>query len=127
MKFLIIFMLIWLVATIVIFYPQGNRRYVYLFERSLWNGWKNVIDHFDTIEYSGHYENSYHPEVENYNFTITIDGKPCKLIYWLYDNNVSVHDYIDPKEECLSHFDEYHCKIVKNLLCEKFDFMKQYK
>lgn len=126
MKFLIIFMLIWLVATIVIFYPQGNRRYVYLFERSLWNGWKNVIDHFDTIKYIGYYNNNVHPDVENHSFTITIGDQECRLIYWVLEDTVSVHNYVDPNEDCLSHFDEYHCKIVKNLLCEKFDFMKQY-
>lgn len=123
--FLTIF-LIFCIATLVIFYPLGNRRYVYLFERSLWNGWKNVIDHFDTIEYNGYYEDGCDPEIENHSFTITIDGKPCRLVYWIYNNNVSVYDYIDPKEECLSPFDKYHCKIVKKLLYEKFDFMKQY-
>ena len=126
MKFLIIFMIIWLVATIVIFYPQGNRRYVYLFERSLWNGWKNVIAHFDTIKYMGYYDND-NPYVENHSFIITIGDQKCRLIYWVFEDAVSVHDYIDPKEECLSDFDKYHCKMVKDLLCEKFDFMKLYK
>lgn len=112
---------------LVIFYPSGNRRYVYLFERSLWNGWKNVIAHFDTIEYIGHYNNDDNPYVENHSFIITISDQKCRLIYWVFGDAVSVHDYIDPKEECLSHFDKYHCKMVKDLLCEKFDFMKQYK
>ena len=119
-------MLIWLVTIIVIFYPPGNRRYVYLFEHSLWNEWKNVIAHFDTIEYVGYYNNNDNPYIENHSFTITIGDQKCRLIYWIFDDTVSVHDYIDSKEECLSHFDEYHCKIIKDLLCEKFDFMKQY-
>ena len=124
--FLTIF-LIFCITAFVIFYPSGNRRYVYLFEHSLWNGWKNVIAHFDTIEYIEYYNNDYEPGIENYSFTITIGDQKCGLRYWVLDDIVSVHNYIDPKEECLSSFDKYHCKIVKDLLCEKFDFMKQYK
>lgn len=124
--FFTIILIFW-IATLVIFYPSGNRRYVYLFEHSLWNGWKNVIAHFDTIKYIGYYSNDDIPCTSNHSFTITIDDQECRLIYWILDDNVSVHYYIDSKEECLSHFDEYHCKIVKDLLCDKFDFMKQYK
>lgn len=124
--FFIIILIFW-IATLVIFYPSGNRIYVYLFEHSLWNGWKNIIAHFDTIKYIGYYSNDDIPCVSNHSFTITIDDQKCRLIYWILDDNVSVHYYIDSKEECLSHFDEYHCKIVKDLLCDKFDFMKQYK
>ena len=123
---LTIFLIFW-ITTLVIFYPSGNRRYVYLFERSLWNGWKDVIAHFDTIEYIGYYNSDDIPNIENHSFIITIGDQKCKLIYWVFDDAVSVHNYIDPKEECLSHFDKYHYKMVKNLLCEKFDFMKQYK
>lgn len=119
-------LILWLIAMIVFVCPPGNRRYVCIFERRLWNGWKNVIAHFDSIKYIEYNECSLYPMAENHHFTITIDGHECCLMYWIKTGDVSVHDYIDEKEHCLTSFDKYHHDIVKKLLCEKFDFMKQY-
>ena len=119
-------LILWLGAMIVFVYPIGNRRYVYIFEHRLWDGWKNVIAHFDSIKYVEYNECSRYPMAENHMFTITIDGQECSLMYWIKTGEISIHDYIDEKESCLTPFDKYHHEIVKKLLYEKFDFMKQY-
>ena len=111
---------------VVCFNGGDSKLYLRLFERKLWKGWESVVENFDTAEYLEHYVSRTMPSVNNYKFIVMVDGQKRVLHYWESTGSLSVHErYDDESQFCLCGFDKYHQKVVKSLLCEKFDFMKE--
>ena len=103
----------------------GSKFYCKVFERSSWNGWEKVIKNFDNLYFEGHHVYEDSPEANCYAFDIEIDNVECRMNYWEKTGDVSVHYVPGIEQGCLSSFDEYHQEVVKKMLCEKFDFMKE--
>lgn len=105
---------------------KGGESKVYcrLFNRSEWDGWENVIKNFDGIQFDYHHVN---PDdgIGCYRFKLVIDGTECYVYYWEDGQRVSVHDYPGVQYGCLSSFDSYHSNLMKDMLCERFDFIKE--
>ena len=103
-----------------------SKLYCRIFEQTAWFGWEKVIENFDTIRFESHSDYDYedHPDLSNYRFSLDIDGTTCDLVYWIKDGNVSIHRF-PGVENCLSSFDEYHQNIIKEMLSEKFNFIKE--
>ena len=127
MKILLAFLIFMLIVCAFMLYicsKGGNSKlYCYLYTRDEWNGWETIIKNFDAVVFDGYHANEDHPEAECYSFDIPTLGD-CHLNYWVKTNSVSAHDY--PKlNGCLSTFGQYHQGVVKELLCKKFDFMRE--
>ena len=126
MDFLLVFLILILVVCAFMTYlcSRGGKSKLYcrFFNNEEWRGWETVIENFDTIEFEEHIVHEESPKIECYVFKLPGFGNNCRMNYWVKTNIVSVHGYPDP--DCLCGFDQYHQKVVKDLLCEKFDFMK---
>ena len=96
----------------------------YLFEHQEWVGWEKVVKNFDNIKYEEYFDAESTPNLNNYTFSVVIDGVENRVKYWELEGTVSVHGWVNG-QGCLCGFDQYHQKVVKDLLCEKFDFMKE--
>ena len=124
LAFLLILMLIVCAFMLYICSKGGDSKlYCFLYNHDEWKGWETVIKNFDTVEFEGYHANEDHPAAECYSFDIPALGD-CHLNYWVKTNSLSAHDYLVP-DGCLSTFDQYHQEVIKKLLCEKFDFMKE--
>ena len=117
-------MLIVCVFIFYIIYKGGNSKlYCFIFEKEDWGAWETIVKNFDYAVFREHNAYEDRPNLEAYLFDIITPNGNCQLIYWVNSGDVSVHDY--PVVGCLSSFNKYHQKVVKGLLCEKFDFMKE--
>lgn len=134
--FFIILMLILLIVSFVMLIicidaasgsKFGGKLYMQIFEHKLWKGWEKVVENFDNIRFNQHHQFNDCPSVNNYEFILPIGECECELKYWEWTDTVSVHYFPDGDGEtgCLCDFDKYHQEVVKDLLCEKFDFMKE--
>lgn len=126
MNFLLAFLiLIWVVCMFMAYLcSRGGKSKLYcrLFNNEEWRGWEAVIENFDTIEFDDHYVYEDKPFINCYVFKLNINGETCVLNYWEKTDIISVHYYSEVY--CLCGFDQYHQKIVKEMLSNKFDFMR---
>lgn len=129
MKIVFTLLLVVLVMSITIFVITtlggSSKAYMWIFEHETYKNWEKVIENFESVKYFDHYtypggENAY---LENYKFSVDVDGMEWMIYYWKQTKGIGVHEL--PNGGCLSDFDKYHGKIVKDMLCEKFDFMKE--
>jgi hypothetical protein len=129
MKIVFILLSVVLVMSLTMFvitmFGGSSKAYMWIVEREAYKNWEKVIENFESVKYSGHYtypggENAY---LENYKFSVDVDGMEWTIYYWKQEKGIGVHGL--PNGACLSDFDKYHGKIVKDMLCEKFDFMKE--
>ena len=112
------------VVMLCVCFRGGNSKiYCFLFNHDEWKNWETIIKNFDAVTFEGHHTWKSAPWAECYAFNIqTLDG--CRLNYWVKSNQVSAHDYPN-LDDCCSSFDKHHQKVVKALLREKFDFMRE--
>ena len=102
-----------------------SKLYCFIFNHDEWIGWEAVVKDFDNVEFEGYYTYEENPALDCYAFNLSMpDGSKCNMNYWTKTNSVSVHDY-PGSENCLCTFDKYHQKVVKGLLYDKFDFMRE--
>ena len=105
----------------------GSKLYCKIYERKMWKAWEKVVQNFDGIKFIGHDFFEDDPKLNNYEFELPIDDFVCRIKYWEKENVVSVHGikHFGIENDCLSNFDKYHSNLVKEMLCEKFDFMRE--
>ena len=81
---------------------------------------KKVVENIDSVRYIGRYTFDFDPKLNSYNFSLNVDGTECKIIYWDFTGDISVHDFPGIKGGCLCNFDNYHSNLVRNIIIEKF-------
>ena len=106
---------------------MGGKSKIYcrIFEKEDWFVWEKVIKNFDSVEYAGHFEYEYSPELNNHKFILVVDGNEYHILYWDATDSVGVHDVPGIEYQCLSNFDKYHSNLLKSMLIEKFDLKKK--
>jgi len=123
--FVILFMGILVFMLVITTRGGKSKLYCRICEREDWRKWEAVIRDFDTTEFKGHHAYGNNPSIDCYAFDIVVDGVKYLLYYWENEGVVSMHGGLFKQGKCLSDFDQYHQKVVKKMLCEKFDFMKE--
>ena len=128
---LVIYVLILIYVFFTLFICQGgggSKLYCKIYERKDWKAWEKVVQNFNNIKFNEHLVFEEEPNLNNYKFELLIDNYIWTVKYWEITNTISVHDITGHSGlpyDCLSNFDKYHSNLVKKMLCEKFDFMRE--
>ena len=114
---LIVLIAMIIVSLVMLIIINNNKLYCKYFSRKEWNLWEKVIEKLK--EYKGtidvaKFDN--YPNLNSFYINIEINSKKYKIVYWIKERAVSVHQDIG----CiLSDFDKYHSDIAAKIIEEK--------
>ena len=113
---LIVLIAITIVSLVISIIFNNNKLYCKYFNRKEWNLWKKVIKKLKEAEIINIAKFDNLPNLNSFYINIEINSKKYKIVYWIKERAVSVHQDI----ECiLSDFDKYHSDMAVKIIEEK--------
>lgn len=113
---LIVLIAMIIVSLVISIIFNNNKLYCKYFNRKEWNLWKKVIKKLKETETINVAKFDNLPNLNSFYINIEINSKKYKIIYWIKERAVSVHQDI----ECiLSDFDKYHSDVAAKIIEEK--------
>lgn len=113
---LIVLIVITTVSLVILIIFNNNKLYCKYFNRKEWNLWKKVIKKLKEAETINVAKFDNLPNLNSFYINIEINSEKYKIIYWIKERVVSVHQDI----ECiLSNFDKYHSDMAVKIIEEK--------